>query len=141
MGVEMSRIFISLEAHISISGIIHDAIMKIESVTGIFETTDYTNALDSIGIYVNCFDEEWRAKGYGKDRKYISYKNRYADIRLNIPAEDLLAADKKERFLMVKNNIIDSIKVIDERLNKKKGCSFDGKRLIEYIEERTANLV
>ncbi len=137
----MSRVFISLEAHISVAGIVHDSIMKIEHETGVLETTDYTNTLDSIGIIVNCFDKEWIAFGKGKERKYINYKNRYADIRLLIPAEDLLAADKKERFLMVKNNIIESIRIIDERLNKKKGCYFDGKRLIEYIEEKTKNLI
>ena len=134
----MSRIFMSVEAHISVSGIISDAINKIECATGVIETTDYTDTLDQIGIIVNSFDKIWMSRGYGKPRKYISYKNRYADIRLNIPSEDLLAADGKTRFLIVKNNIIESIRIIDGRLNKKKGCSFDGNRLISYIEEKTA---
>lgn len=136
----MSRIFISVEAHTSVAGIISDAIKKIERATGVLETTDYTDTLDHIGIIVNSFDKTWMSWGYGKPRKYISYKNRYADIRLNIPSEDLIAADSKTRVLMVKNNIIESIQVIDDRLNRKRECSFDGKKLISYIEDKTTNL-
>lgn len=136
----MSRIFISLDAHVSTAGIISDAIRLIESRTGEIETTDYTNTLDNIGIIVNSFDKQWIEWGHGKPRKYISYKNRYADIRLNIPAEELLAADKKTRFDMVKNNIIDSVKIIDERINKRQGGFFDGEGLIAFIEEKTADL-
>lgn len=137
----MSQIFISVEAHISVAGIISDAIKKIECATGVLETTDYTDTLDNIGIIVNSFDKTWMSWGYGRPRKYISYKNRYADIRLNIPSEDLIAADSKTRFFMVKNNIIESIQVIDNLLNKRRGCSFDGKKLISYIEDKTNNLI
>ena len=136
----MSRIFIGIEAHVS-TYVINDSRKRIENLIGELEVTDYTPNLDSIGIIINCFDKEWLAKGYGKERKYISYKNRNADIRLNIPAEEFLVASKSKRDIMVKNNIIESIRIIDERLNKKKGCSFDGIRLIEYIEEKTKNLV
>lgn len=136
----MSQIFISVEAHISVGGIISDALNIIESAIGVLETTDYTDSLDNIGIIINSFDNEWMSLGYGRPRKYISYKNRYADIRLNIPSEDLLVADRKTRILLVKNNIIESIQVIDERLNKKQGCSFDGKRLIAYIQAKTSDL-
>ncbi len=137
----MSKIFISVEAHISVAGIISDAIKKIECATGVLETTDYTDTLDNIGIIVNSFDKTWMSWGYGRPRKYISYKNRYADIRLNIPSEDLIAADSKTRVFMVKNNIIESIQVIDNLLNKKRGGSFDGKKLISYIEDKTNNLI
>ncbi len=137
----MSQIFISVEAHISVAGIISDAIKKIECATGVLETTDYTDTLDNIGIIVNSFDKTWMSWGYGRPRKYISYKNRYADIRLNIPSEDLIAADSKTRFFMVKNNIIESIQVIDNLINKRRGCSFDGKKLISYIEDKTNNLI
>lgn len=137
----MSQIFISVEAHISVAGIISDAIKKIECATGVLETTDYTKVLDNIGIIINSFDAKWMSWGYGKSRKYISYKNRYADIRLNIPSEDLIAADTKTRFFMVRNNIIESIQIIDNRLNKKQRFSFDGQRLINLIQTKTSDLV
>ena len=105
------------------------------------ETTDYTNVLDNIWIIINSFDTNWMPWGYGKSRKYISYKNRYADIRLNITSEDLIAADTKTRFFMVRNNIIESIQIIDNRLNKKQRFSFDGQRLINLIQTKTSDLV
>lgn len=107
---------------------------------GNIEVKDYTNDLDNIGIIINCFDENFLSVGFGKTRKYISYKNRYADIRLNIPYNEFMEADKDKRFDMVKKNIYESIRIIDSRLNKKNGCSFDGKRMISDIEEKLNKL-
>ena len=84
----------------------------------------------------SCFDKNFLSVGFGKTRKYISYKNRYADIRLNIPFEEFMEADKDKRIDMVKNNIYESIRIIDSKLNKKNGCKFDGERMISDIEEK-----
>lgn len=130
------RLFISTEAQSSSGHIISNIRNQIESRIGNIEVTNYTNDLDSIGIIINCFDKNFLSVGFGKTRKYISYKNRYADIRLNIPFEEFMEADKDKRIDMVKKNIYDSIRVVDERLNKKKGCSFDGERMIGDIEEK-----
>ena len=102
--------------------------------------SDYTKDIDEIGIIVNCFNDCDLEAGFGKPRKYISYKKRFADIRLNIPYVEFLAADKQKQFEMVKQNIFDSIKVVDERLNKKKECSFDGQKMIADIEEKIKEL-
>lgn len=134
------RLFISTEAQSSSGHIISNIRNQIESRIGNIEVTNYTNDLDSISIIINCFDKNFLSVGFGKTRKYISYKNRYADIRLNIPFEEFMEADKQKRFEMVKKNIYDSIRVVDERINKKKGCSFDGERLIADIETKLKNL-
>ena len=134
------RLFISTEAQSSSGHIISNIRNQIESRIGNIEVTNYTNDLDYIGIIINCFDKNFLSVGFGKTRKYISYKNRYADIRLNIPFEEFMEADKQKRFEMVKKNIYDSIRVVDERINKKKGCSFDGERLIADIETKLKNL-
>lgn len=130
------RLFISIEAQSSSGHIISNIRNQIESRIGNIEVTNYTNDLDSIGIIINCFDKNFLSVGFGKTRKYISYKNRYADIRLNIPFEEFMEADKDKRIDMVKNNIYESIRIIDSKLNKKKGCSFDGERMIGDIEEK-----
>lgn len=130
------RLFISTEAQSSSGHIISNIRNQIESRIGNIEVTNYTNDLDSIGIIINCFDKNFLSVGFGKTRKYISYKNRYADIRLNIPFEEFMEADKDKRIDMVKNNIYESIRIIDSKLNKKKGCSFDGERMIGDIEEK-----
>lgn len=130
------RLFISTEAQSSSGHIISNIRNQIESRIGNIEVINYTNDLDSIGIIINCFDKNFLSVGFGKTRKYISYKNRYADIRLNIPFEEFMEADKDKRIDMVKNNIYESIRIIDSKLNKKKGCSFDGERMIGDIEEK-----
>lgn len=130
------RLFISTEAQSSSGHIISNIRNQIESRIGNIEVTNYTNDLDSIGIIINCFDKNFLSVGFGKTRKYISYKNRYADIRLNIPFEEFMEADKDKRIDMVKNNIYESIRTIDSKLNKKNGCKFDGERMISDIEEK-----
>ena len=130
------RLFISTEAQSSSGHIISNIRNQIESRIGNIEVTNYTNDLDSIGIIINCFDKNFLSVGFGKTRKYISYKNRYADIRLNIPFEEFMEADKDKRIDMVKNNIYESIRSIDSKLNKKNGCKFDGERMISDIEEK-----
>ena len=47
-----------------------------------------------------------------------------------------MEADKDKRIDMVKNNIFESIRIIDSKLNKKNGCKFDGERMISDIEEK-----
>ena len=130
------RLFISTEAQSSSGHIISNIRNQIESRIGNIEVTNYTNDLDSIGIIINCFDKNFLSVGFGKTRKYISYKNRYADIRLNIPFEEFMEADKDKRIDMVKNNIYESIRIIDSKLNKKNGCKYDGERMISDIEEK-----
>lgn len=134
------NVFISIEANITVGCIINDIRKIIEKKTGKIEVCDYTNDLDSIGIIINSWNQSDLKFGHGKERKYISYKQRFADIRLNIPYDEFLSADKQKRFEMVKNNIYDSIRVVDERLNNKKGCSFDGERMIADIEEKIKDL-
>lgn len=134
------RLFISIEAQSSSGHIISNIRNQIESIIGNIEVTDYTNDLDNIGIIINCFDEKILSVGFGKTRKYISYKKRYADIRLNIPYNEFMEADKEKRFDMVKENIYESIRIIDSKLNKKNGCSFYGERMILDIEEKFKKL-
>ena len=84
--------------------------------------------------------ESKRFKFWTRQRKYINYKQRIAEIRLNNHYDEFLSSDKQKRIEMVKKNIYDSIRVVDERINKKKGCSFDGDRLIADIETKLKNL-
>lgn len=140
VGGDSLKIFISVEASNSVVFIINDIRKIIEKKIGKIEVCDYTNDLDSIGIIINSWNQSDLSFGHGEERKYISYKQRFADIRLNIPYDEFIVADKKKRFEMVKKNIYDSIRVVDERLNKKKGYYFDGDRMISDIEEKLKNL-
>lgn len=48
-----------------------------------------------------CTDEEMQARGFYKERNYISWKNKYADMRLLLPYDEFLCAndDKKKEMM------------------------------------------
>ena len=91
-----------------------------------YELGQYLQGIDDIGISVNCFPDEFLASGWGKPRKYISYKNRYADIRLPVPYVEFINADYDTKYLMVVKNIVESIQVIDDKIRKSKRAEFAG---------------
>ena len=128
----MKSFFISCEAYVSASVIISHNIRVINQKIGDINMNDYTDVLDEIGIIINCHPVEYLELGCGKRREYISYKNRYADIRLPIDYDQLLKSDRETQYIMVVRNIIDSIEVIKKRLNKRK-MEFDSDKLIQYI--------
>lgn len=130
------KLFLSCDAQVSAVVIIGGIIKEIDKRIGEIEIADYTNALDSIGIIIKCFDDEWMKSGHGKERKYISWKNRYADIRLLIPYDKLIQADRTAQFGIVKDCIFEAVMTIDQKVNAKAPLYFDGKEMIEEIERR-----
>ena len=137
----MSDLFISCDAQAPVSHLIHDINkLLIERLESNIVVSNYTKDIDSIGIIILSFTDEWKKWGHGKERRYISYKNRFADIRLNISYDEYLKSDKLTRFNIIKDTIISAIRIIDQRLNKKKGCSFDGQRMVNDIESLLKDL-
>jgi len=126
------RLFISTEAQVPAVAMIHDILKRINNILGYIEVSDYTDSLDSIGIIINCFSSELINNGFGRERMYISLLRRNADIRLLIPFETFLNSNDEFRYYMVLGNIIKSINVIQEKMDKKK-VYFNGKDLISYI--------
>jgi len=127
-------IFLSLEAKapaaIIISSIQNN---KIEPAIKDFTAEKYGNIIDSIGIITNCFPEEMILRGFGKERRYISYKQKMADIRLRIDFDELCKADRRTQLLIYIKHMLDSIKVIDKRVNKKFRTGFNGEKLCSDI--------
>lgn len=122
-------IFISCEAEASPSIIISNNIRSIKSRIANINLRDYTDTLDDMGIIINCFTEKLMKQGLGKPRKYISYKNRTADIRLPIEYDYLLSSDRDTQRLIIVKNITESVNTVKVRLDKKK-LRFDSKLLI-----------
>ena len=137
----MRTLFISSDAQLPVAALIGD-INKIISnrLECNINVSDYTKDIDKIGIIILSFTDEWKKWGHGKERRYISYKNRFADIRLNISYDEYLKSDKLTRFNIIKDTIISAIRIIDQRRNKKKGCSFDGQRMVNDIESLLKDL-
>lgn len=65
-----------------------------------------------------------------KERRYISWKNRYADVRLIIPYDDFIYGDQTERILLCKKNIQTAVEYV-----KRKDATFEADRFLEAVED------
>lgn len=75
----------------------------------------YTTLLDRISIIPTCLPENvWHDIGW-KERTYISWKKRYADIRLRISYEAFCEANHDGRKQLVIDNIVASARVIERK--------------------------
>lgn len=91
------------------------------------EDDTYGTEFQDVGIITIIIPKEM--KEYWKERKYISRKNRSADIRFYIDYERFIKETPKNQRLMYIENIIKSIEVLKER---SKG-DFKGDKLIQDI--------
>jgi len=81
-----------------------------------FGSKEYCVDLDDIFIVFVCISRASREENFYKDRKYVSRKCRYADMRLNIEYEDFLQADSQTRFGMMWRVIETAIGVTAQRV-------------------------
>ncbi|MBR1529197.1 MAG: hypothetical protein IJ642_07835 [Oscillospiraceae bacterium] len=132
-----NNLFISCEIHSKaekISDILRKICNQIQEKN--FDMTKYSSQITDVGIIVNCYPDDYLLAGFGKPRKYISYQKGSADIRLPVPYIEFRNADEKTRYLMIVKNIVESVKVIQERCLKSKRAEFDGNLLISDILEK-----
>ena len=98
---------------------------KFEKMDPLDET--YGTEFVDIGIITTILGEG--LKDMWKERRQIWRKSKSADIRLNIDYDRFVNADEQTQILLYVKNIVDSIRVVEER---KKG-DFKGLKLIEDI--------
>ncbi|MBR1663418.1 MAG: hypothetical protein IJ696_03725 [Ruminococcus sp.] len=134
----MRPLFISMEAWAAAGGIltpiIKDICHRIDEDN--FDLSPYSAGITSVGIIINCFDDSLLAAGWGKPRRLIRYNEQRADIRLPMPYNELIEADRHTRYLMTVKNITESIAVIGERCRKSKRARFDSEGMTAFILER-----
>lgn len=125
-------IFLSSEAYASASVIICYNIRIIKNKIETINVGEYTDVIDDIGIIINCFPIDEINLGLGKRREYISYKERFADIRLSLDFDELITASREKQFYMVINIIIESLRVVKNKIDKKKE-KFDFEGIVRDI--------
>lgn len=64
-----------------------------------FREKKFSEQLDKLAIIPICMSEDMIEQGFGKERKYVSIKKRYADVRFRISYEEFVMSNKKEQFL------------------------------------------
>ncbi len=135
----MCKIFITVEAQSYVAHTILQYVHNIEKKLTKINLLNYTDLLTNVTIVINCFEDSWIKQGFGKERKYISYKNQYADVRLKIPYNIFIDANEDAQYSMVVENIIASIKTINDIVNKRTPNSFKGEMLIADIKKLIHN--
>ena len=81
-----------------------------------FPNKSYCDSLDDIFIVFVCTTREMHTRGFYKDRKYVSHKNRYADYRLNLDYDVFLASTKEQRLNMLWCLIIDVLNMVNKKV-------------------------
>ena len=90
----------------------------------------FSENLDDIAIIPVCIPEDMIQDGCLKERRYVSLKKRYADIRLHIPYDAFIKGDQSTRIGLCAKNIADAVSYI-----KKKDKTFDAEKFLNAIRE------
>jgi len=117
------RLFLSGESDSGIDEMFHPLIMPLEKriQAAILDKNDYGNAIEVLGIIPNLINDP---VFLAKERKLVKHKDRSTDIRLKINYEKFKNGTNKDRETLLLKNIIQSIRIVGERVK-----DFDGKRL------------
>ncbi len=111
----MSAIFLSTESQSPAAQMIIDCFQEIQQGMNIVSLEKYTDAISHISIIPCCVDEEFKATFNCKERKYVGWKRKEADIRLFIPFLPFVKATKAERLSMCSEIIKDSLAIINTK--------------------------
>lgn len=115
----MSALFLSTESQSPAAYFIIDCFCKLQQNIHIASLGKYTEALTSIAIIPFCVDDDYLSRHSCKERKYISWKRKEADIRLHIPFLSFVQASPDQRMKMCKDIILESLLVIKEKCEKR----------------------
>jgi len=116
----MDPIFFSTESQSPAVSLISDCFLAIKKNMHVEFLKKYTDCLDDIAIIPFCVDDEFMQIYQIKERKYIGWKRREADIRLRMNFNTFVRASKEERMQQCKEVIIRSLEVIAKRCEAKK---------------------
>lgn len=94
----------------------------------LYNSRRYSDKIDSLCIIAICTSPRLQSEGFYKERKYISLKKRYADIRLHLDYEKFLLSTEEEKKALCLNLVLESIKIIQKKLP-----DFDGDLLSKDI--------
>lgn len=109
-------LFFSVEGETPASSLIIDILHPAENKFHVkYHQTTFSNQLESIAIIPVCISQTMIGNGFGKERKYVSLKNRFADVRLQIPYLEFLQADDTRKVALCKENIYNAARYIAQR--------------------------
>ncbi len=122
----------STEAQAPAATRISDCFLAIEKQSCVTSLAPYTDALDQIGVIPFCISEKFLRTLPYNERRYISWKNRYADIRLKMDFDTFIHAGREEQMRLCRENLLCSLQVVKDRCDKKKQ-RFDLEALLKEL--------
>ena len=128
----MNPILFTTESQSPAASLISDCFQVIMKNMQVESLQKYTDCLDNIAIIPFCVNDEFMRTFQIKERKYIGWKRREADIRLRMNFDTFVRASKEERMQQCKEVIIRSLEVIAKRCEAKK-LRFEVVNLIQDI--------
>lgn len=128
----MRPIFFTTELQVPAATMIMNCFLSIKENMQVDTLQKYTDCLDDIAIIPFRVDDEFMQIHQIKERKYIGWKRRDADIRLRMDFDTFVHATKEERMQQCKEIIIRSLEVIAKKCEAKK-LRFDIANLIQDI--------
>lgn len=116
--------FASLETYEAVGMKLADLLFSVEKkFTDRHFGESFSEKLDCLAIIPMCMPTVTL-----KERRYISWKNRYADIRLIIPYNEFLHGNQAERISLCKKNIQDAVEYV-----RKKDTTFEADRFLDAV--------
>lgn len=116
--------FVSLETYETVGMKLGDLLFPVEKeFTNRHFGERFSEQLDRLAIIPMCMPTVTL-----KERRYISWKNRYADIRLIIPYHEFLHSNQTGRIALCKKNIRDAVEYV-----RKKDATFEADRFLEEV--------
>ncbi len=128
----MRPIIFFTESQAPAAGRITECFLVIEKQCRVTSMMPYTDALDQIGIVPFCISEKFLRTMPYKERRFISWKNRYADIRLKMDFDAFIHATREEQMRLCRENLLCSLQIIKDRCDQKKQ-RFDLEALLKDI--------
>ncbi|MBR5094642.1 MAG: hypothetical protein IK095_06065 [Oscillospiraceae bacterium] len=114
-------LFMSTEAYVPAARMIMQILNTVMNEMGDLQICKYSSQLKRISIIPICVPEEVLNNGFCKERKYVSLKRQYADIRLQIDYEVFVRAPEETKVQMCLENIEQAARYISA-----KDKTFDG---------------
>lgn len=132
----MSGLFFSTESWHPAAERISECFMFFQSKMKVNDISKYCDAIDNIGIIP--FSGPDKHMSDWKERKYISWVRREADIRLKIDFDSFIKAPIETQRAMVRDVIIRSLEVVKSKCDARK-LRFDINDLIQDIFPEDSN--
>ncbi len=99
-------LFFSTESKSPTSMMIIEILRPIEKILNEkFNNIDFSQNLDSVAIIPICMPDSMLVQGFGKERRLVSRKKRFADVRLQIPYNEFVLAERTQQIIFCRENI------------------------------------